>query len=142
MSSIMNISCFRCPSCRSIGIEEVVEGVTYVSEIQRLRYHSDGAVCAEYAGEGQTEGGGEIVCYRCHNCGEPIPCDPDPESLWNWLAGQVPQNVPPVQTADELAKQVMPYLPDGALEHDAGGQLVIYTGMYEDKDGKLKPFYG
>ncbi len=72
---------FECPVCASHRLEEVLQDVTYATEIHKVYPNGD----IDYADKPTAEGG-TIARYQCYDCGWPLPCEPDPMDLVRYLA--------------------------------------------------------
>lgn len=73
---------FTCPQCGSHRLEEIMIDVVQASEI--VEVNSDGSLSY---GDSTPDGAicGEVQRYQCLNCGLELPCDPNSESLAEYL---------------------------------------------------------
>lgn len=74
---------FRCERCGHNKLEEVMESVVVSTIIKNVGEGGD----IDYGNQSNDEG--EVRCYQCVNCGEPIMDDglflTTSEELYDWL---------------------------------------------------------
>lgn len=66
---------FTCKKCSGVTVEEVLSGVTLISNITDVELTDKGDLAIDY-GDHVTEGGDvDSIYYQCATCGEPVDTD-------------------------------------------------------------------
>lgn len=86
---------FTCPECGSHRLEEIMDGVSVVSEITHVGIDrgDDGIAVADLVYGKQTNEGGQVEHYQCEACGTMLQLANDlladcPETLAQWFEEQ------------------------------------------------------
>ena len=70
---------FVCPGCGGHRVEEVMSDTTVSTEVNTV------AECGDVEYGEDSHDGGVVDRFQCLDCGYVLPCDPDAESLYDFL---------------------------------------------------------